>query len=234
MNGLLIGKTLCQEIQKPDEEILDGIKEEMGIFLGKEEFSSVNVASEKRSSGGDDYWLADTGSQIHVAKADHAMKNETKKGLEPIFGCDGGKVEATKKGDLWLKTAEGTEVELKDVRVVPGVKKNIISVFQLVEDGWEFHGNGKGLTLRKDSKTLNFLKSSDRNLCYLKAKAIDHKKVEVHAIADEAHDDDDDDDYGDMPALSEKHDDDDSDSDDEEEEEDGVWNYMTRTWSDVV
>ena len=35
-----------------------------------------------------------------------------------------------------MKTAEGTEVELKDVHVVPGVKKNIISVFQLVEDGW--------------------------------------------------------------------------------------------------
>ena len=173
----------------------------MGIFLGKEEFLSVNVASEKRSSRDNKYWLVDTGSQIHVAKADHAMKNETKKGLEPIFWCDGGKFEATKKGDLWLKTAEGTKVELKDVCVVPGVKKNIISVFQLVEDGWEFHGNGKGLTLRKGSKMLNFLKSSDRNLCYLKAKAIDHKNVEVNAIADEVHDDDDD--YSDMPPLSE-------------------------------
>ena len=49
--------------------------------------------------------------------------------------------------------------------------------------------------------------------------------------ADEAHDDDD---YGDMQPLSERHDDDDSDSDDEDDEEDGVWNYMTRTWSDVV
>ena len=77
VNGLFVGMTLCQEIEKSDKEILDGIKEEMGIFLGKEEFLSVNVASEKRSSGGDEYWLADTGSQIHMAKADHAMKNET-------------------------------------------------------------------------------------------------------------------------------------------------------------
>ena len=59
-----------------------------------------------------------------MAKADHAMKNVTKKVIEPIFWCDGGKVEATKKGDLWLKTA--AEVELKDIDVVPGVKKNII------------------------------------------------------------------------------------------------------------
>ena len=47
---------------------------------------------------------------------------------------------------------------------------------------------------------LNFLKSSDRNLCYLEAKAIDYKSVEVNAIADEANDDDE---YGDMPPLEE-------------------------------
>ena len=64
VNGLFMGMTLCQEIKKNDEEI----KYEMGIFLGEEEELSVNVASEKRNSNGNEYWLADKGSQIHVAK----------------------------------------------------------------------------------------------------------------------------------------------------------------------
>ena len=59
VNGLFMGMTLCQEIKKSDEQILDGIKEEMGIFLGKEEILLVNVASEKRNGGNNEYWLAD-------------------------------------------------------------------------------------------------------------------------------------------------------------------------------
>ena len=230
VNGLFMGMTFCQEIKKSDQEI----KEEMGIFLGVEVDLSVNAASENRTSGTNEQWLADTGSQIHVAKENHDMKNETRKNLEPIFGCDGGKVEATKKGDLMLETTDGAMVELKNVRVVPGVKKNIISVFQLVEEGWNFEGNQTGLKLRKGSQTLNFKKSSDRNLCYLTAKA--KGKAEKSSMVNNmtnGDDEDDDYDYSGMPPLIVRPDDPDSDSEDEEDDEE-TQSYMTRTWSDVV
>ena len=60
-----------------------------------------------------------------------------------VYLVDNKALEIEGKGDVWIKTTSGNQWTLEDVRYIPGLKKNLISVGQLDSTGYaaEF---GKG------------------------------------------------------------------------------------------
>jgi len=88
-------------------------------------------------------WLGDTGAQCHVKKA---KINDKGTSMLTVTMDNNPKVEVLRKENLIVADEIGIEVELKGVRVVKGMATNIISLMQLVDEGWhmssaQFDGN---------------------------------------------------------------------------------------------
>ena len=80
-----------------------------------------------------DRWLGDTGAQCHVRAA-----NKSDTGTTSMSVKMGNNTQASvlKKEDIVIKDELGTQIRLNDTRVVKGMTMNVISLLQLVEEGW--------------------------------------------------------------------------------------------------
>ena len=163
-----------------------------GIFLG---MALCGDATE--SAGKVEKWLGDTGSQIHATgNVSVRVGNEKVLQKEPVKGCSGKVIYATKSGDVSIKTNDGVICDLKNIRIIPGLIKNIISINQLRSEGWKIEEGDKGsLNLRKNEKVLKFTRGDENNLYYIDAEAVDvHNMLQLENVKivekeyDEAHD----------------------------------------------
>jgi len=111
-----------------------------GIFLGM-----ALCGDGMGSTGNEEKWLGDTGSQIH-ATGNVSMRVRNQKVLynEPVKGCSGKIINATTSGNVTVKTDDGVMCELNNIRIVPGLVKNIISINQLRSEGWKIEEGDKG------------------------------------------------------------------------------------------
>ena len=79
-------------------------------------------------------WIMDSGASFHACHCRDVMQN-----FRPYSGrvrlADDKSLEITGIGDVVLKTTLGTTWKLKDVRYIPDLKKMLISVGQLDEEG---------------------------------------------------------------------------------------------------
>ena len=53
---------------------------------------------------------------------------------EPVKGCSGKIINATTSGNVTVKTDDGVMCELNNIRIVPGLVKNIISINQVRDE----------------------------------------------------------------------------------------------------
>ena len=163
-----------------------------GIFLGM-----ALCGDSTGSTGNEEKWLGDTGSQIH-ATGNVSMRVTNQKVLnnEPVKGCSGKIINATTSGNVTVKTDDGVMCELNNIRIVPGLVKNIISINQLRSEGWKIEkGEEGGFNLKRNGQVLKFKRGNENNLYYTHANTVEvntvsqlvHGKI-VEKSNDEAHD----------------------------------------------
>ncbi|VFQ59434.1 unnamed protein product [Cuscuta campestris] len=83
-----------------------------------------------------DSWVMDSGASFHATHSGEALQNLVFGDFGKVRLADDRALEVTGMGDMVLKTLVGFWT-LKDVRVVPALKKSLISVRQLDEQGHE-------------------------------------------------------------------------------------------------
>jgi len=101
-----------------------------GIFLGM-----ALCGDSTGSTGNEEKWLGDTGSQIHATgNVSMRVRNQKVLNNEPVKGCSGKIINATTSGNVTVKTD----------RIIPGLVKNIMSINQLRSEGWKIEEGDEG------------------------------------------------------------------------------------------
>lgn len=90
-----------------------------GIFLGM-----ALCGDSTGSTGNEEKWLGDTGSQIHATgNVGMRVRNQKVLNNEPVKGCSGKIISATTSGDVTVVTDDGVMCNLNNIRIVPGLVK---------------------------------------------------------------------------------------------------------------
>ena len=83
------------------------------------------------------------------------------------------KVEVLHREDTIIENELGAPMTLFNTRVVTGMKTNIISLLQLVDEGWNMKivrkEGKKYITVTKNGNKLVFCENDRKNLCFLRA-----------------------------------------------------------------
>ena len=122
-----------------------------------------------RTSDGFAKILADTGAQGHVFKDGGPMCNVKSKNLPSIVGCSGDMSSAKKMGDAIMKARDGTAFNGNTVKIMPGIQRNILSVTQMMSEGWTMKGEKEQIILTLGDKSRLKFRLLEKNLYYAKA-----------------------------------------------------------------
>ncbi|KMT18040.1 hypothetical protein BVRB_2g032330 [Beta vulgaris subsp. vulgaris] len=77
-------------------------------------------------------WVLDSGSSHHSSPCRELFRNFKSEKLEKVYLADGKAMEVMGKGDVSVKLTHGGSLELKNVKFIPRLKKNLISVANLL------------------------------------------------------------------------------------------------------
>jgi len=226
INGLFINAMWCEEIEPVEEEI-DNEDEEAEMSINAVEKMDYKKALNKKKESAVLEFLGDTGAQMHCMMSDPGtLRNEKKVTTSASFG-NASKTKIEKKGDLNTMTEKGMGVELKQIHIIPGCGRNIISLTQMQKEGWDYFTKGGKLFLSRGKETIE-LEEKEENLHYLKLRIVSDDEMKVFAtkfdekqaamVSEDENEEDEDDDVG-MPELVNRDAESDSDSSDDEEEE---------------
>ena len=230
---------LCEEIKLVEEEIeeIEPVQEEIEKKGDDEELSVNMIMNYKKALERKQLkvlqFLGDTGAQMHCMMSDTGtLTNEMKVTATESFG-NASKTKIEKKRDLNVMMMEGMGMALKQIHVIPGCGRNIISLAQMQKEGWDYHTKKGKLFLSRGNADIE-LEEKEMNLYYLKLQVVSNKdiktfsKMKVFATELEmkqaAMVSEDDEDYDPMlPDLMERESDSDLDSSDDEMESQGKW-----------
>ena len=109
--------------QKQEEDFANAIVEGVQDAL----MLSVNSPIES--------WILDLGASFHSTSCKESLQNYVTGNFRKVYLSDDEPLEIVGKGDVQLKTANGTMWKLKNVRHIPDLKKNLISIDQLDDEG---------------------------------------------------------------------------------------------------
>ncbi|XP_076951977.1 uncharacterized protein LOC143625559 [Bidens hawaiensis] len=98
-----------------------------------------------------DSWVMDSGSSFHAMHNGKTMVNQKVGDFGKVRIANGDVLDVTGMGDVNLVTPLGTVWNLKNVRVIPSLKRRLISVSQLDELGMEVKFGGGKWKLTKAS-----------------------------------------------------------------------------------
>ena len=73
-------------------------------------------------------------------KDEGPMCNVQSKNLPSIVGCSRGMSSAKKMGDAIMKACDGTVFNVNKVKIMPGIQRNVLSVTQMMSEGWTMKG----------------------------------------------------------------------------------------------
>ncbi|VFQ87379.1 unnamed protein product [Cuscuta campestris] len=89
-------------------------------------------------------WIMDSGASFHAISSSRKMKNLRQGNFGTVSLANNQTLDITGVGDIDLKTNLGTIWTLKDVRVIPKLRKMLISIVQLDDQGYNVHfGEGQ-------------------------------------------------------------------------------------------
>ncbi|KAJ0726248.1 putative RNA-directed DNA polymerase [Helianthus annuus] len=89
-------------------------------------------------------WIMDSGASFHATSSTKKMKNLRTGNFGKVRLANNHSLDITGIGDIDLKTPLGTVWTLKNVRVIPGLKRMLISIGQLDDQGYDVHfGRGQ-------------------------------------------------------------------------------------------
>jgi hypothetical protein len=121
-------------------------------------------------------FLADSGASVHACIASNVSKQSN--GVGVIYGANGSSMKVQAVENRMYETESGTQFELRNLRVIEGLKKNIISIGALLEDNWSLeHTKDKDtISLVKDGSRLIFHRN-DGNLFSLRSKLLKGQEI---------------------------------------------------------
>ena len=148
-----------EDVCKVDENHED--QEEKDVFVGAIQCDKNNLSITSRR------FLADSGSMTH-AICDESVKLENEViSNDRVQGFNGSAVCIASKGDLTVKdNSTGCVIKLKNARKSKKIKKNIVSIGQLQDEGWTLRGSGNILVMEKGDRMLRFEKSDEEKNFY--------------------------------------------------------------------
>uniref|UniRef100_A0A803M738 CCHC-type domain-containing protein n=1 Tax=Chenopodium quinoa TaxID=63459 RepID=A0A803M738_CHEQI len=108
-------------------------------------------------------WILDSGASFHSSPCKDIFQNFKSGKFGKVYLADDEPLEILGKGDVMIKTSSGSSWKLEDVRYIPKLRKNLISVGQLDSSGYRtMFGEGiwkvsKGaMVVARGTKTDNF------------------------------------------------------------------------------
>ena len=170
------GKPFCYKLKKK-------LKKEnkfQNKHTGNQDINNlfVNCIYSSKHESSRTSWLGDTGAQCHVLCA---SKEETGVAKNKIKMGNRSSSDVLRYEDITLNNEQGQDLMLKNVRVVKGMVTNVISLLQLVDEGWEMITkmvNGKKtIEMTKHGAKFIFYEQERKNLCFLTAKIVDNQFV---------------------------------------------------------
>ncbi|KAJ0494593.1 putative RNA-directed DNA polymerase [Helianthus annuus] len=87
-------------------------------------------------------WIIDSGASFHAISSSRKMKNLRLGNFGQVRLANDKMLDITGIGDIDLKTSLGTVWTLKNVRVIPELKRMLISIGQLDDQGYDVHFGG--------------------------------------------------------------------------------------------
>jgi len=82
-----------------------------------------------------DSWVLDSGTSLHATSCRQAFTNFQESTFGKVFLGDNKECDILGKGDITLNMKNGDKLTLTDVRYVPMLKRNLISVSHLIGNG---------------------------------------------------------------------------------------------------
>ena len=121
----------------------------------------------------DERFLADTGATTHIVKENTCLYKKRRANLCGMKVGTGAVTRVTEKGDLNLQDMNGVVFTLHKVHVVPAITRNIISISQLLREGWQLGGTREVLTMTKDGDTIIFERDNVSELYFVRVKRME-------------------------------------------------------------
>ena len=144
----------------------------LGMFVG-----ITLTVQEKNQVTDQERYLMDSGASCHVVSDEKLLTNLETTDDAIIIG-DKSEMKVSKQGVLTLETNDGNRLKLEQVKVVPSIAKNIISVGRIMGSGNKVHMDNEAMTIENtDGNKLKIAKDQDTPLFHLKAKAIKGEQV---------------------------------------------------------
>ena len=81
-------------------------------------------------------WILDSGASFHSSPSKELFRNFKSGNFGKVYLADNKTLEIEGKGDVSIQTPAGNQWTLQDVRYIPGLKKNLISIGQLDSTGY--------------------------------------------------------------------------------------------------
>ncbi|KAK1417487.1 hypothetical protein QVD17_26616 [Tagetes erecta] len=87
-------------------------------------------------------WIMDSGASFHATSSTKTMRNLRTGNFGKVRLANNHTLDITGMGDIDLKTPLGTSWTLKNVRVIPSLRKKLISIGQLDDQGYDVKFGG--------------------------------------------------------------------------------------------
>ncbi|GFZ01036.1 hypothetical protein Acr_14g0006710 [Actinidia rufa] len=127
----------------------------------------------------DDVWIVDSGALFHATYQKEILHNYVKGDFGKVYLGDDEPCSIIGKGEVQISLTNGTTLRLKDVRHVPNLKRNLISVGQLAtsgcktiftDDSWKVMKGDMVMAHRKKQGTLYVMSRTNTVLATASSK----------------------------------------------------------------
>jgi hypothetical protein len=131
----------------------------------------LTMSSEKSCEA----WLLDSASSFHATSNKELFSSYTEKENDFAYLGDGSDYIAEGVGDIKFKLYDGEDILLKGVKHVPGLKRNLILLGLLHEEGWLYQEvcDKKTLRVMHGGKTIMIGEKSSAHQYKLKGSVVE-------------------------------------------------------------
>lgn len=103
---------------------------------GEEDYHMFSARQKDQESNGETSWLIDSGCTNHMTANERLFINLDTSFNVPILVGNGAVLRTKGKGDIEVETKKGKRV-IRNVLLLPNITKNLLSVPQMIEQGYE-------------------------------------------------------------------------------------------------
>nr|KYP58379.1 Retrovirus-related Pol polyprotein from transposon TNT 1-94 [Cajanus cajan] len=135
------GKPICHYYNKPGhvEKYCRNKNKHQANFAEKHnQEQRLFYANQESCDNGDGSWYLDSGCSNHMAKDQSIFKDIDNSVKVKVRLGNGTMVESQGKGTVMVETKKGTRL-IKDMLLVPNLKENLLSIGQMMENGYSLH-----------------------------------------------------------------------------------------------